>query len=45
MISKTSLSKGVNIVVTEPDLKISSIDVQDTEFGLRAIIDIKKEGV
>ncbi|WP_273395177.1 nucleoid-associated protein [Actinobacillus porcinus] len=45
VISKTSLSKGVNIVVTEPDLKISSIDVQDTEFGLRAIIDIKKEGV
>lgn len=45
VISKTSISKGVNIVVTEPDLKISSIDVQDTEFGLRAIIDIKKEGV
>lgn len=45
VISKTSLSKGVNIVVTELDLKISSIDVQDTEFGLRAIIDIKKEGV
>lgn len=45
VISKTSISKGVNIVVTEPNLKISSIDVQDTEFGLRAIIDIKKEGV
>ena len=45
VISKTNISKGVNIVVTEPDLKISSIDVQDTEFGLRAIIDIKKEGV
>lgn len=44
VISKTSISKGVNIVVTEPDLKISFIDVQDTEFGLRAIIDIKKEG-
>lgn len=43
--SKTSISKGVNIVVTEPDLKISSIDVQDTEFGLRAIIDINREGV
>ena len=44
VISKISISKGVNIVLSEPSLKISSIDVQDTEFGLRAmLILIEKE--
>lgn len=45
VVSKTSIFKGVNIVLSEPGLKISSIDVQDTEFGLRAIIDINRKGV
>ena len=44
VISKISISKGVNIVLSEPSLKISSIDVQDTEFGLRAIVDINRKG-
>lgn len=44
VISKISISKGVHIVLSEPSLKISSIDVQDTEFGLRAIVDINRKG-
>ncbi|TYB22310.1 hypothetical protein FXB85_09155 [Aggregatibacter actinomycetemcomitans] len=45
VISRVSISKGVNIVLSEPSLKISSIDVQGTEFGLRAIININRKGV
>ncbi|MCW9699106.1 MULTISPECIES: nucleoid-associated protein [unclassified Avibacterium] len=43
-LSKTRISKGVDIVISESNLKILSIDSQITDFGLRSIIDIQRGG-
>lgn len=41
-LSKISISEGVSIVISKPNVKISSIDVKNTELGLKVIIDIKE---
>ena len=41
-ISKTKLSKGVNVVISEPNIRVLSVEVQPTNIGFRAIVDIKK---
>ncbi len=41
-ISKTKLTKGVNLVISEPNTKLISVEMETTDFGYRAVLEIQK---
>ncbi len=45
VVTKARISKGVSLIVTNPGAKISSIDVESTHSGIRAVVDIEMEEV
>lgn len=44
VVTKARIAKGVSLLVSNPDAKISSIDVKSTKDGFRAIVDIQIKG-
>lgn len=44
VITKARITEGVSLLVSNPDARISSIDVKSTKSGLRAIVDIQLKG-
>jgi len=44
VVTKARIAEGVSLLVSNPDAKISSIDVKSTKDGLRAVVDIQLKG-
>lgn len=44
VVTKARIAEGVNLLVSNPDAKISSIDVKSTKGGFRAVVDIQLKG-
>lgn len=44
IVSRTKLKDGVNLVLTNPNLKIKNLEIYDTENGFQAVIDIHSKG-
>lgn len=45
VVTKARIGEGVSLLVSNPDAKISSIEVKSTKSGFRAVIDIQLKGV
>lgn len=41
IVAKTRIAEGVSLLVSNPDAKISSIEVKSTKCGFRAVVDIQ----
>lgn len=41
VVTRARISEGVNLLVSNPDAKISSIDVKSTKSGFRAVVEIQ----
>lgn len=44
VVTTARIAEGVSVLVSNPDAKISSIEVKSTKSGFRAVIDIKLKG-
>lgn len=44
VVTKARLAEGVSLLVSNPDAKISSIEVKSTKSGFRAVVDIQLKG-
>lgn len=44
VVTKARIAEGVSLLVSNPDAKISSIDVKSTKSGFRAVVDIQVKG-
>jgi hypothetical protein len=44
VVTKARIMEGVSLLVSNPDAKISSIEVKSTKSGLRAVVDIQLKG-
>ncbi len=44
VVTKARIAEGVNLLVSNPDAKISSTDVKSTKTGFRAVVDIQLKG-
>ena len=44
VVTKARIAEGVSLLVSNPDAKISSIDVKSTKDGLRVVVDIQLKG-
>lgn len=45
VVTKARITDGVNLMVSNPNVKISSIEVKSTKSGFRAVVDIQLKGV
>lgn len=44
VVTKARIAEGVSLLVSNPDAKISSIEVKSTKFGFRAVVDFRLKG-
>lgn len=44
VVTKARIAEGVSLLVSNPNAKISSIDVKSTKSGFRAVVDIQLKG-
>ncbi|WP_426345008.1 nucleoid-associated protein [Alcaligenes sp. HNGD-HTN06] len=44
VVTKARIAEGVSLLVSNPDAKISSIDVKSTKSGFRVVVDIQVKG-
>lgn len=44
VVKKARIAEGVSLLVSNPDAKISSIEVESTKSGFRAVVDIQLKG-
>lgn len=45
VVARARIAEGVSLLVSNPDAKISSIDVKPTKGGFRAVVEIQLKGV
>lgn len=41
VVTKTRIAEGVSLLVSNPDAKISSVEIKSTKSGFRAVVDIQ----
>ena len=44
VVTKARITEGVSLIISNPDAKISSIEVKSTKSGFRAVVDIQLKG-